>query len=163
MNRLQNESTAISKLRANFEGKEAIYIEKGALLVRVRDIRSSGLRPTVAAQIDELPAFRVGGFDGARRNGNRPLRWTIRAGYLTEFSDHCWTMGYGGWSLYFDPRLVQAILELASRFPADTDTFDRYHKIIRFLQQDQTVVQAKWQVVFPAVAEKDFRAGIPQP
>lgn len=152
LDRLPNDSNATSKLQANFEGKEAIYVEKGALLVRVSDIRGPGLRQTVAAQIDEVPApgLGVGGFDSSRLKRNGPLRWTIRAGYLTEFSDYCWNMGYGGWSLYFEPRLVQSVLQLAAQFPADLDIIQRYTEIVRFLQQDQSVVQAKWQAVFPA-------------
>jgi hypothetical protein len=150
MHHLPGQSDGLSNLRANFEGKEAIYVEKGALLVRVSDIRSSGLRPTVAAQIDELPApgLGVGGFDPSRLNRPRPLRWTIRAGVLSDFSDHCWKMGYGGWSLYFEPRLVQATLKLASEFPADLDTFERYRRVAHFLRQDQTARHATWQPVF---------------
>jgi hypothetical protein len=152
MHHLPDESDNVSKLQANFEGKEAIYVEKGALLVRVSDIRSSALRPTVAAQIDELPApgLGVGGFDRKRLNRRTPLRWTIRAGYLTEFSDDCWTMGYAGWSIYFEPRLVQAVLELASGFSPDVNTFERYRAISHLLQRDQAIGQANWQSVFPA-------------
>jgi hypothetical protein len=154
MHHLLAESDNISKLQANFEGKEAIYVEKGALLVRVSDIRSSGLRPTVAAQIDELsaPGLGVGGFNRRRLNRTSPLRWTIRAGYLTEFSDDCWTMGYGGWSIYFEPRLVQAVLEFASAFSPDDNTFERYRAISHLLQENQTVTQANWYSVFPAVS-----------
>ena len=145
-----NESRAISKLRANFEGRQAIYVEKGALLVSVSDIRPG--QTTVAAQIDEVPArgLGVGGFDGSRLKRATPLRWTIRAGYLAEFSDHCWNMGYGGWSLYFEPRLVQVVLHLAAEFPDTLDTFERYHKIVRLLQHDQASSQGKWQAIFPA-------------
>lgn len=158
---LHDESDAISKLQANFAGREAIYVEKGALLVRVSDIRSSRLRPTVAAQVEEIPApgLGVGGFAGARlRYHTRPLRWTIRAGYLTEFTDYCWTTGYGSWSIYFDPKLVQAVLELAAHFPDTQDTMERYREIVLLLQQDRPL-PAQWQLVFPADWRSRSRRG----
>ena len=74
----------MAKLRANFEGKEAIYFEKGALLVRVSDIRQ-GLS-TVAAQIEEIPTPGMVGFIGGPQ-GKGPLRWTIRAGQFNHYYD----------------------------------------------------------------------------
>ena len=109
-----------------------------ALLVRVSNIRSSALRRTVAAQVDEIPVagLRVGRF-GDLRNNTAPLRWTIRAGYLTEFSDQSWALGYGGWSLYFNPCLIEAVLKLASQFPADLNTFERYSRIVSLIQHQR--------------------------
>jgi hypothetical protein len=100
------------KLRANFENREAIYIEKGALRVRVSNVRGSALR--VTAHIDEIPTpgLGVGLFDNHGRTGKTRRRWALQAGHLSQFSDQCWVMGYGGWSLYFDPNVVRGVLDL---------------------------------------------------
>ena len=58
-------------------------------------------------------------------------------------------MGYGGWSLFFDPKAIQAVLNLASHFPEDMDSWERYNKIVRFLQSDERYRRANWQRVFP--------------
>ena len=149
----REEFTAFSKLRHNFEGRRAIYIEHGALLVCVSDIRPG--RTTVAAQIDEVPAagLGVGSFDPRHLKRATPLRWTIRGGFLTEFSDHCWVAGYGSWSLYFEPSRVHSVLQLAGQFADTVDTSERYRQIVRLLQSDQADSQGKWQRVFPAVRE----------
>ena len=139
----------LSRLQSNFEGKQALYVEQGALLVRVSNIRTSALRRTVAAQVDEIPVagLRVGRF-GDLLNNTAPLHWTIRAGYLTEFSDHSWAMGYGGWSLHFDPRLIEAVLELVSAFSSHLDPFDRYSRITVLLNQHQSPTPLKQERVF---------------
>lgn len=138
----------MARLRDRFEGKQAIYVEKGALLVHVSDIRQ-GLS-TVAAQIEEIPAAGLAGFVGVprpRRQG--PLRWTIRAGCLTEFSDHCWQMGYGGWCMYFEPALVRAVLQLAADFPDTLDANERYRQIVRVVERDRAGVKGPWEKVVP--------------
>ena len=147
-----DESPAILKLRANFEQREAICIEKGALRVRVSNIRGSVTQRTVSFTIEEVPSpgLVMGQFEQRIRKERRPLRFTIGAGYLTQFSDHCWVMGYGGWSLHFDPKLVQAVLDLASRLPHDMDTFARYSAITD-LVFDPTNVPKNWQRVFPDI------------
>ncbi len=138
-----------TKLRANFQGKQGIYVEKGALLVRVSDIRQ-GLS-TVAAQIEEIPSPGLPGFFGMRRQrGEGPLRWTIRAGQFAQFSDDCWQMGYGGWSLYFEPALVRAIVQLAAEFPQTLDAHERYRQICRVVQQHRAALKSPWQSVLPA-------------
>jgi len=146
-----DESPSILQLRANFENREAIYLEKGVLRVRVTDIRAWAVRRVVWANVEEVPApgLGVGLFDNRKHKEPTPLHWRIRAGYLTEFSDHCWVMGYGGWSLYFDPKVVQGVLALASRFPVDVDTHERYKRIVQFVQQPSTVLGVNWQKVFP--------------
>ena len=146
----ESDESPILKLRANFEQREAICVEKGALRVRVSDIHGSAAQREVLFKIEEIPSpgLGVGQFDRSIRKEKRPLRFTIGGGYLTEFSEHCWAMGYGGWSLHFDPKLVQAVLDLASRLPEDMDTFRRYSEITD-LVFDPTFVPKNWQRVFP--------------
>jgi len=138
------------QLRASFENREAIYLEKGALKVRVSNIHGLASRQTVFADVEEIPAAGLGvGLFARPRNGATVLRWRIGAGYLSQFSDQRWAMGYGGWSLYFDPSIIQGVLDLASRFPENMDTSERYNEIVRLLQYDQPLLQGQWRAVFP--------------
>jgi hypothetical protein len=79
-----------------FEGKEAIYIEKGALRVRVSDIRESG-PASISANVEEIPTpgLGVGALNNSQRS--RSIRWEIGACYLTVCSNHVWP--YGIWRL----------------------------------------------------------------
>ena len=136
-------------MQASFEGREAIYIEKGALRVRVSNIRATTLPHYIAADVEEIPApgLGVGSFDNSKPG--RPRRWGIGAGYLTAFSEHGWTAGYGGWSLYFDPKAIQAALDLAAHFPGNLDSWERYNQIVELLQRDKRFFSPKMQRVFP--------------
>ena len=96
-------SPLIQEVRAMFEGREAIYIEQGAVRVRISNIRGSASQAIISAEVEEIPTPGLGVGRFRHLPGNKPLRWTINAGYLTVFSDQLWTMGYGGWSLYFHP------------------------------------------------------------
>jgi hypothetical protein len=72
----------LDEIRTYFEGKEAIYIEKGALRVRVSNIRYADLEGEaefIEAEIEEIPTpglpVSLPGYD--RREQPRPLRWRI--------------------------------------------------------------------------------------
>jgi len=146
-----DESPRIQQLRTNFENREAIYIEKGALRVRVTGIYGSTVDRTVWANVEEVaaPGLGVGLFEKRNRKTPPSVRWRIAGGYLTSFSDESWDMGYGGWSLHFDPKVVQGVLDLASQFPDDVDTHERYRRIIQFVFQQPTLLAANRQKVFP--------------
>ena len=124
---------ALQQLRENFEGQEAIYIEKGALHVRVRNIRWDPDLSAVFADIEEIP---TPGFDGTafhKEDDSTPLRWDIGTASLTSFSETEWSMGYGGWSIYFAPRVVKGVVELASRWPTELDDYERYKQVLGFI------------------------------
>src|SRR6266571_4728822 len=102
------------ELRSRFEGREAVYVEKGALRVRVNNIVSrGGFR--IGAEVKEIstPGLGAGFLRRPPRHDASRRRWKIGAGYLTTFSEQSWHMGYGGWSLYFDPEIVQAVVLFA--------------------------------------------------
>jgi hypothetical protein len=107
------------KLCDSFEGREAIYSEKGVRIVRVTDIRYSGSR-CIDAQVEEVPTRGLEPF-------HRSNRWKISAGYLTSFSHHHWSMGYGGWSLHFAPELVNRLRRCAAEWPAEATFEERYN------------------------------------
>ncbi len=129
----------VEQLRARFEGREAIYVEKGALRMRVSDIRGGATQLSISAEVEELPTpgFPAGAFYEMPRLEPSPLRWSIEGGYLTDFSEHTWHMGYGGWSLFFAPRIVDGILGLALRFPDNLDAFQRYRKVLDYLKDHE--------------------------
>jgi hypothetical protein len=110
------------ELRSRFEGREAIYVEKGLLRVRVTDIHArGGFRIGADAEEIPTPGLGTGMFHQRRLSGASPVRWRFRAGYLTTFSAQSWQMGYGGWSLYFSPVIVQSIVEFAAQLAVNAD------------------------------------------
>lgn len=128
--------TKMEQLRSLFESREAIYVEKGALRVKVTDIRGDVARQYVSAEVEEVPTtgLPVGAIHAIKQHEPSPLRWSIEGGYLTGFSDHTWHMGYGGWSLFFTPSIVEDIRNLALRFPDNLDPFQRYNSVLDYLQ-----------------------------
>lgn len=103
--------------------------------VRVTKIGLGLLERSISAEVEEVP---TPGLPVAplydRLTGRRiPLRWQIGAGYLTTFSEHCWYMGYGGWSLFFDPRIIRGVIDLASRFSYNATGYERYNQVLHFL------------------------------
>ena len=126
----------VEQLRARFEGREAIYVEKGALRVRVSDIRGDVTQLYISAEVEEIPTagFPAGAFYEIQRREPSPLRWSIGGGYLTTFSDGAWYAGYGDWSLFFAPRIVDGIVGLALQFPENLDPFQRYKEVLSCLK-----------------------------
>ena len=129
------QDAALQQLRKNFEGREAIYIEKGALHVRVSNIRWDTALRAVFADIEEIPTpgFNATTFHMGHKNDSTPCRWDISTASLTSFSDTEWSMGYGGWSIYFAPRVVKGVVELALRWPKELDEHARYRQVLDFI------------------------------
>ena len=46
--------TRVVELRARFEGREAIYVEKGALRVRISNIGWDGAKLCITARVEEI-------------------------------------------------------------------------------------------------------------
>lgn len=127
--------TKVAELRARFEGREAIYVEQGAVRVRVSDICWDAGNLGITAKVEEIATagFPVGVFSESQRDESNPLSWNIGAGYLTTFSEHTWHMGYGGWSFFFSPEIVAGVVGLAREFPVDLDPFQGYREILKYL------------------------------
>ena len=104
------------RIQARFEGQEAIYIEGHVVRVKVSNIRFSRSVQTISATVTEIPTE---GFFRAPWPS-----WQIGAGYLTEFSDNFWNMGYGGWSMYFRPTLIHETMKTVAQFPRGIDPGD---------------------------------------
>ena len=123
------EEANCEQLRRNFENREAIFVEKGAVRVRVENIQANVRERWVRAQIETIP---TPGLVGAGSLRHHP-RIGIGAGYLTTFSDHVWEVGYGGWALFFSPQIVKGVVELAAQWAENLDAFDRYQLVVRWL------------------------------
>jgi hypothetical protein len=128
-------AATVEKLRASFEGREAIYIEKGAIRVRVSNIRSADLG-TILADIEEIP---TAGFPIWIRGGgppprSHPLRWTIGTSLIRHLSADSWSSPpYVGWTLYFSPKLIEEIVALVSRFPENHPPHLGYGEILTYI------------------------------
>jgi len=141
------------ELRRRFEGREAICVEKGALRVRVGNIRPRG-GFHIGADVEEIPTpgLGVGMFHRLRPLGVGPLRWTVRAGYLTTFTAQSWQMGYGGWSFLFTPEIVEAAVSFAARRPENSDPDEGYQELCRLLRDLE--IHEPAQLVFPDAVEQ---------
>jgi hypothetical protein len=129
-------SANCERLRNAFENREAIYVERGALRVKVTNIRANAAVQAISADIEEIPTIGFPGFVDLDRfglTGRGPLSWTISAGNLTAFSDHTWSIGGGGWSLFFGSQLVEEVVRLAANFPPDVSRNERYRRILGWL------------------------------
>ena len=132
---------ALDKIREFFEGKEAIYIEKGALRVRVSNIHYDNLKGEseyVEVDIEEIPTeglpVSLPKYD--RREEPRPLRWKIGTNIRVHpwyFADYWDSPSYVGWSMYFSPELIEGVVALASSFPQDQPSEIGYRRIMSFI------------------------------
>jgi hypothetical protein len=127
--------TRVAELRARFEDKEAIYVEKGAIRVRISNICWDGATLCITARVQEIstPGFPVGVFYDPERDNGNPLAWNIGAGYLTTSSEHTWNLGYGGWCIFFSPEIVDGVVRLAREFPDDPHPFQKYQDVLKYL------------------------------
>jgi hypothetical protein len=130
-----NLAAAVEKVRDLYEGREAIYIEKGAIRVRVSNIRGAedGL---IEAHMEEIPTaglpiwIRAGG----PFSRTSPLRWTIATSSTKNFSPNLWSSPpYVGWTLYFSPKLIEEVVELVSQFPENYYPQLGYRKVMTFI------------------------------
>ena len=140
----QGRSETLDRIRTYFEGKEAIYVEKGALRVRVSNIRfrdggseySAG--DYIEADIEEIPTpglpVSLPGFD--RRDGPRPLRWKIGTNIRVHpgFTPSYWSgPAYTGWSMRFSPKLIEGVVGLTSGFPQDQTPYLGYRQVLNYI------------------------------
>ncbi len=129
-------------LRRQFENQEAIYLSKGALRVQVKNIFPNEEKLIVSADIEEIPTVGLGvGSFQTRKSQNLltpPQSWNISAGYKSCYSDHSWTMGYGGWSLHFGKNIVDGVVSIVSDWPNNiNDTSARYKYLLDWINDNE--------------------------
>ena len=130
---------AVEGLRQKFEGREGIYIEKGAVRIKVVRIwvEDDLGRPYFAAEVEEI---RTPGLEDSnlithlrRRFGPGPIRWRIGAAEPWASSGGLEWYGRYGPSIFFEPETVQAVVDLAATRPANLSSWDLYGKIVDLL------------------------------
>lgn len=101
-------------LRDEYEGREAIYIDKtGALRVRVTNILVEGFHVEADAEEIITPGLAWGLLAAEHSRVTPPYRWHI-VGNSPDFYHQTWDMGDGGWILHFDPKIVQFVIEFGA-------------------------------------------------
>jgi hypothetical protein len=128
-----------ARLREQFEGREAVFIDNGALRVRVTNIQANLAAQELTADLEEIPTPGFPRFLGLNSVGlreSRALRWTIYAGSLTAFSDHMWSRGDDGWSMFFHPEVVSEVMRFSETYSIalNTSEYERYRNILGWVQ-----------------------------
>jgi hypothetical protein len=117
----------VEELRARLEGREGIYVEKGAVRVRVSNIGWDAGKLNITARLRRFRqlAFQSGCSMSPKGMSRNPLSWTIGAGHLTMFSKHTWNMGNGGWCIFFSAEIVDGCRRACSRISRGTSSLSR--------------------------------------
>ena len=123
-----------------FENRVAVYLEKGIILCRISNIRANPDEQYISADTEEIPTIGLG-VGAYPTRGEQDLQrpkamcWKIGAGFMTTFSQDHWAMGYGGWTLYFHPHVIEGVVSLAAHWPKEVnDSFARYRLIIEWFE-----------------------------
>jgi hypothetical protein len=131
----------LDQIRDWFEGRQAMYLEEEALLVRVSNIRPHHLhRGVTEADVEELPCPGLPVYSPRYipPGPSHPLRWKIGIGVQSLFTPNYWSgrVGQcGGWCLHFSPQLIAEVLENASRFPEDQSPHAGFIRIRRYIEK----------------------------
>lgn len=130
----------LQKLRANFEGKQAIYVGKGVFRVRISNIHCPGFRRLVHANVEEIYPSGLGFL--AYHAGDPPFRWQV-GGVLgngiddmrvTDDKWFCHSQG-GVWDIYFNPNVILDVLDLAGQLSGKATFHEFYSKTLRLLHR----------------------------
>jgi hypothetical protein len=130
-------AATVGEMRGFFEGKEAIYTEHGALRVRVSNIRC-GDHGLIRADIEEIPTPGLPIWIVHRNpSETHPLRWTIATSSTPSFSFESWCSSpYIVWGVYTSPKLIEAIVQMASQFPENYNSLLRCKMITNYINDD---------------------------
>lgn len=110
------------QLKSQFEGREAIYVEKGYCRARISQITPNVAARRITAKVEVIPTEGI--------IHRYPPFWDIGGGSMTSFSDNSWKMGYGGWSIFFDPGLIREVCQFSAKLPSEMPWIKRYNRIM---------------------------------
>jgi hypothetical protein len=104
-------------LKRQFEGREAIYVEKYVRRVRVSHIRAQVDAKYLQARAEEILTPGLGAPPGS---GQRS-RWRFGGGAATRFSSDSWSLAvqHVSWSLYFAPEVIERVVQFAATLPPE--------------------------------------------
>jgi len=132
----------LDQIRTWFEGKQAIYIEREALLVRVGNILGVDHlgKEFTQADVEEIPSsgLPVHSPRYVPVGPSHPLRWRIAIGPQAICTPNYWSgrVGQcGGWGLHFSPQLIAEVLDIASGFPKDQSSYAGFIHIRRYIEK----------------------------
>jgi hypothetical protein len=159
--RRRGEAANFEQLRAALNGREAIFIAKGVLRVRVSGIQYDPERRRGGTTIEEIPTAGLGRTMFHRRRPDRtvPLTWGIAGGYLPAFTDDEWTMGCDGWSLYFAPSIVAGVVDMARQWPEDITPLEQHRRALAFVLEQSCKRDGPMQRVFREQKRSGVRGG----
>lgn len=127
-------------LKGQFEDRTAICQEGTFWLVHVRDITLNLSRRFVSFEAVWLPGMAP----------SKDAIMSLDAGFLTQFSDRAWTMGYGGWTLFFDDRMIRDMLAFAAALPHRPGEQDYIFSLNEFIWHNHpSVLRGQWRYLFP--------------
>jgi len=108
------------------EGAEAIYKEGPFVAhVKLHNVRASKnkmeadvtLLKALAARTPEIPV---------------PEQWKIGTNSIGGFQE-AWSAAYVGWEVFFDAKLIAAVLEFAGALPESVTGYDRLKQIRAYI------------------------------
>ena len=140
----------IEQIRTIFLDREAIYVEKGALRVRIIGIQVNAQSGLFEVLLEEVPTpgFGVGLFHSWESDEPTPRQWSVATvGDLSEFTDDVWTGHYISWAIFFAPYVVQGVVDPAAHWPDSLETFARYNELNAWLSHHHAF--SATQEVFP--------------
>jgi hypothetical protein len=110
----------LAKLHAQFENREAVYVEDAMVVrVRVHDIRFD--RRGISAQATPIPIPGLTDFDRS---------WPIQAHWdHFRFSDSYWYGKYTPWRLWFDQDTVDQVTQLYAQEPEEKPLLERWRAV----------------------------------
>ena len=110
----------LAKLYAQFEDREAIYVED-AMVVPVRIHNISFDRRGIAAQATALP---IPGLSDYSRS------WTVQANWdYFRFDDVYWYGKYTSWRLWFDQETIDHVTGLYAQQSEETPLLERWQAV----------------------------------
>ncbi len=117
-------------LRRQFEGREAIYVEKFVRRVRVSHIRAHVDSRHVEAYAEELL---TPGLGVPPRYSLNSKRWRFGGGAETQFSADTWSLAvqHVSWQLCFAPAVIGEVVRFAGTLPAEeVYSSPRLHELV---------------------------------
>jgi len=106
-----------AQLKQQFEGREAIYVDKFVRRVRVSHIRAHVDARQVEGRAEEILTPGLGAPPGAGQHS----RWRFSGGAASRFSRDSWSLSvqHVSWEVYFAPAAIAEVVRLAATLPPD--------------------------------------------
>ena len=121
----------IPKVLEMFEGREAIYQEKGFLRVRVLNLRHKVGKREIEFEVEEVrtPGLGVGRFKSAsKQSGGKLMRWDSFV-FFDNMTTRHWGFEQSGANFKFDPDVITAIVDRSAALSKETNDSATYNDL----------------------------------